>query len=262
VVLVATADASREMRSHLQQLLDHATGIPPSLHQGGRGPTYSGEHSPQGPAAFVAGTHPTLPVVVLGVDTEWGDSGDGCALVQLALSHRVYLLDTQSPSRKHIVAALRWILSHPQLLKLGFSLSADWTQLALLCGSTGNQQGHQRGSQHGDHSSIVDSPTADLIRGQNCIRQLSRSVVDLQSWLSSTMRGKELSARIGGHLGLSDAVEEWLGRPLDKTEQCSAWCSRPLSPEQISYAALDALVLLDLFHATAPLLLKEGALFL
>jgi hypothetical protein len=37
-----------------------------------------------------------------------------------------------------------------------------------------------------------------------------------------------------------------LGKPLDKTEQCSAWHERPLSERQLAYAACDAAVLLAL----------------
>lgn len=40
-----------------------------------------------------------------------------------------------------------------------------------------------------------------------------------------------------------------LGVPLDKSEQCSAWHKRPLSCEQLAYAANDAAVLLALLDA-------------
>ena len=49
--------------------------------------------------------------------------------------------------------------------------------------------------------------------------------------------------------GLSDVVSTFLGVPLDKREQCSNWERRPLSRLQLIYAALDAVVLLDLLHA-------------
>ena len=41
------------------------------------------------------------------------------------------------------------------------------------------------------------------------------------------------------HFGLSRACEVFLGKQLDKAEQCSDWLARPLSLEQREYAALD-----------------------
>ncbi len=49
-----------------------------------------------------------------------------------------------------------------------------------------------------------------------------------------------LGGRGGQHLGLSRSTESFLGKQLDKAEQCSDWCQRPLSTEQREYAALDA----------------------
>jgi hypothetical protein len=46
--------------------------------------------------------------------------------------------------------------------------------------------------------------------------------------------------------GLSGLVEAQLGSPLDKTQQCSGWGERPLTPAQRAYAAADAACLLGL----------------
>ncbi len=54
----------------------------------------------------------------------------------------------------------------------------------------------------------------------------------------------------GGH-NLGAVVRRELGLVLDKRQRFSNWMNRPLSPEQIRYAALDAEVLVDLhrvFH--------------
>jgi hypothetical protein len=49
-----------------------------------------------------------------------------------------------------------------------------------------------------------------------------------------------LGIKGGQHLGLSRSTETFLGKQLDKAEQCSDWMARPLSVEQREYAALDA----------------------
>lgn len=45
-------------------------------------------------------------------------------------------------------------------------------------------------------------------------------------------------------MGLSQLSLRVLGREVNKTMQCSDWQQRPLSKEQIIYAALDAMILL------------------
>jgi len=50
-------------------------------------------------------------------------------------------------------------------------------------------------------------------------------------------------------LSLSKLTHSVLHLPLNKNMQCSDWQQRPLSSDQISYAALDAHVLLDIYEA-------------
>ena len=95
-------------------------------------------------------------------------------------------------------------------MKIGFSFAHDWEQLEKIA------------------------------PGVSCE---SKSVVDLQTYIVNNPRAK--TGR-GDLVGLSTVVKRHFGAPLDKTEQCSAWCQRPLSTNQIRYAALDALVLVDL----------------
>ena len=59
---------------------------------------------------------------------------------------------------------------------------------------------------------------------------------------SRRLRGRDAP---GGH-SLAAVCERELGLALDKSEQTSNWACRPLSPQQIAYAALDAEVLLRL----------------
>lgn len=52
--------------------------------------------------------------------------------------------------------------------------------------------------------------------------------------------------RLGGH-SLARVCERELGIELDKSCQTSNWSRRPLNPDQLRYAALDAEVLLALY---------------
>ena len=46
---------------------------------------------------------------------------------------------------------------------------------------------------------------------------------------------------------LSDMAFKLCGKKLYKVEQCSNWENRPLRPEQMIYAAIDALICVKLF---------------
>ena len=69
-----------------------------------------------------------------------------------------------------------------------------------------------------------------------------------------TMAGRDArfaGTRAGATLSLSAATERVLGAPLDKRETTGDWERRPLTPAQMTYAALDARVLVRLFPAIA-----------
>lgn len=66
--------------------------------------------------------------------------------------------------------------------------------------------------------------------------------------VADTLVGSKLargSKAVGGH-SLAAVCQRELGVMLDKRQQTSDWSRRPLSPEQLAYAALDAEVLLPL----------------
>ncbi len=64
-------------------------------------------------------------------------------------------------------------------------------------------------------------------------------------------RKKHRKQSDAGHK-LGDVCERELGIYLDKSLQVSDWTRRPLSPEQIAYAAVDAEVLMALYRAFNP----------
>ncbi|KHN33848.1 Putative exonuclease mut-7 like [Glycine soja] len=57
---------------------------------------------------------------------------------------------------------------------------------------------------------------------------------------------------------LSTICAEVLGFSLSKELQCSDWSHRPLTEEQITYAAMDAHCLLDIFEVFQAKVVKEG----
>eukprot|EP00931_Biecheleriopsis_adriatica_P092130 TRINITY_DN65953_c0_g1_i1.p1 TRINITY_DN65953_c0_g1~~TRINITY_DN65953_c0_g1_i1.p1 ORF type:complete len:365 (+),score=82.62 TRINITY_DN65953_c0_g1_i1:79-1095(+) len=80
----------------------------------------------------------------------------------------------------------------------------------------------------------------------------------LASWLSEAHCVVDLDL-LFAHLhpeeplaGLRGLVARCLGQRLEKAEQCSNWAARPLSQQQLQYAALDAHCLLQVYNMLRP----------
>lgn len=63
---------------------------------------------------------------------------------------------------------------------------------------------------------------------------------------------KRFRSKGGGGNKLGEVCERELGIYLDKSYQASDWTVRPLTPEQLNYAAADAEVLIRLYHLFRP----------
>ena len=173
-------------------------------------------HAPD-PSHDVLVPNPNPPRdVLVGVDTEFGGDGKGCAVVQLATHRHMWVVDVRAAEATR--ALVQWVFANDALIKVGFAFRNDWRELdALMPG----------------------------------LRDRSTPVVDVQSLVmgppGSGGEGRRVSGRLGAKTpGLSSVTEALLGRPLDKTCQRSDWLRRPLSAVQLRYAALDAVVLLDI----------------
>ncbi|CAK0883686.1 unnamed protein product [Prorocentrum cordatum] len=153
--------------------------------------------------------------VPVGVDTEWGRNcgRDGLSLVQLAVAGRAWVLDAAQPTPA-LRALVRSLLASDRALLLGFAFAQDMRRLRALARGSGAE------------------PPPDA------------RVVDLQA--VAVARAPELRARLPG---LKATAESWLGRTLDKSQQCSNWDARPLTASQLKYAVADAAVLLDIAAA-------------
>ncbi|KAL3941808.1 MAG: hypothetical protein SGBAC_003888 [Bacillariaceae sp.] len=158
---------------------------------------------------------------VFGIDAEWDEESSGAGLFQFSGRNEVLLIDIPAlSSTKEGVKAL------------------SETVGALMDSSEATVVGF--------------SPRQDLsrLRASRCVSN--------NHWLSGT-RALVDAQRIAGEqepklrkLGLSRVSQHYLGKPLDKAEQCSMWSSRPLSESQRTYAALDAWTCVAIYEKIHP----------
>lgn len=143
-----------------------------------------------------------------------GSSPTKCSILQIVCDSHGFIFDLlsiESSSQNNILSSefhslLDTILRSNKILKLGFSLSEDFRRLR---------------ESYGDLTCYL-------------FRESITNYVDI-----SKIEGIR-------SLGLSKITQKYLGLPLDKRWQCSDWQRRPLMPEQIEYAVLDAFVLLQI----------------
>ena len=159
----------------------------------------------------------------IGFDAEWDEETKGAALLQLASTETALLIDILVlSSTKEGVIALRQTVG--KLLE-----SCEWTLIGFACRQ--------------DVSRLRASPCIQMgeEEGQHHWIHTTNAVVDVQPLIGL----EEESLRT---TGLSRACEHFLGKPLDKSEQCSLWSSRPLTDRQRSYASLDAWVCVGIYQ--------------
>eukprot|EP00535_Pseudo-nitzschia_heimii_P003666 CAMPEP_0197192928 /NCGR_PEP_ID=MMETSP1423-20130617/26075_1 /TAXON_ID=476441 /ORGANISM="Pseudo-nitzschia heimii, Strain UNC1101" /LENGTH=747 /DNA_ID=CAMNT_0042645949 /DNA_START=220 /DNA_END=2463 /DNA_ORIENTATION=- len=163
----------------------------------------------------------------IGFDAEWDEETQGAALLQLASMKTVLLVDILAlSSDQEGVNALRQtvgkLLANPDWTIIGFACRQDLSRLR----SSPCVQSQQKGGEQQQLLHWMSTTTG---------------VVDAQLLIGTA----EESLR---KTGLSRACEHYLGKPLDKAEQCSLWSARPLSESQRSYAALDAWVCVGIYQ--------------
>ncbi|KAJ6833202.1 uncharacterized protein M6B38_341465 [Iris pallida] len=158
------------------------------------------------------------------------------ALLQIACRVRsrggspVFLVDLLSVPLGSVWEMIRDMLVSPSVLKLGFRFKQDLVYLSSTFCSRGCQPGFDRVEPFLDITSIY--------------HQLKRP-----------NSGKKLPKDTKS---LATICEEILDISLSKELQCSDWSCRPLTKEQISYAAADACYLLEIFAAFECRILTEG----
>ncbi|XP_027366129.1 exonuclease mut-7 homolog isoform X2 [Abrus precatorius] len=80
------------------------------------------------------------------------------------------------------------------------------------------------------------------------VKQLGHSYEELRCFKNYEMLLDVQNIFKEHHGGLAGLSEKILGASLNKTRRNSNWEQRPLSPNQLEYAALDAVILVHIFH--------------
>lgn len=187
---------------------------------------------------------------------EWGDACDkgelpGPSVVQIAVrvpppqlppkvqppfqpqstsELRAWVIDSavHGTHLESVVELLRWLLSlsPAHVVPLGFAFDHDCVQIAALAARRFSAENHLK---EGDAK--LKQPGVGPV-----------AVVDLQA----VAIARDTRAWSGGTPGLGKVSARWLGKDVDKKEQCSDWDRRPLTASQLHYAAADAVVLVEI----------------
>ncbi|XP_024962088.1 exonuclease mut-7 homolog isoform X2 [Cynara cardunculus var. scolymus] len=178
---------------------------------------------------------------VIGLDAEWKPvrahqpNFPTVLLLQIACrldSHRsiVFLLDLSEILLPSVYHLLRDVFLSPHILKLGFRFKQDLLYLSSTFRSQGCDSGFDRVEPFLDIATIY-----------------------------SHLHHKQTTRKTKVTKSLSFICEELLGMSLSKELQCSDWSLRPLTKDQRTYAAIDALCLIEIFNVFQLRVLKEGA---
>lgn len=169
-----------------------------------------------------------------GFDVEWDDSDEdednnknshrgGASLLQISTLSNAILIDIPALSQtiegadalENTVGRLfSSSTSSNQVIVLGFACRQDIQRLR--------------------NSPCPPNRKRHWFLGSNAVRDIQQDIV--------------CDTPIIQHYGLSRCCEYYLGKPLNKAEQCSMWSQRPLTIEQRIYASLDAYVCVAIYQ--------------
>ncbi|KAG0624463.1 hypothetical protein M758_3G249800 [Ceratodon purpureus] len=160
-----------------------------------------------------------------------GDSKDGVGLTEEESEKSkgeevIFLLDLLALSAVDIAFPMKKMLCSPRILKLGFAFKQDQIHLAA------------------SFSGPEACGCFDKVEPYIDISKLYKQLLHANS---TTVKHKGRRFVLGGTYSLSGISKAVLGHHLRKDAQCSDWEQRPLTEDQIYYAASDTHCLLAIF---------------
>ena len=225
IKIVDDSESLKSFSEHVSVLLDSLAEENPAANGDAATPIASnGETSDQ--------STPTMKYEMIGLDCEWKPSfylntpqeRQPVLVLQISIQNRIYIFDMQLLARpflsvdvqptaeeKALNDVLERVFSSKNLFKVGFQLVQDLQKLA---------------------ASYPHLPAFQLVLG----------VVEASTLATKVIRSnRQRNARLITS-SLNRLTEHFLDRSVNKEQQVSDWSQRPLTREQIQYAALDAAV--------------------
>jgi hypothetical protein len=211
-------------------------------------------------------------VDAVALDVEWKPSGRDeaprpASILQLAVAQSIFVVDLLALAADHpeaLSAVLQPLFLAPSVFKLGVGVCGDLRKLAASYPSVA---AFQKANACLDLATLwrardggcsASACACSLLVRRRCgmlilnLRQenFGKVIFFLHWWLPA---GAPPARRRGADIGLSRLADAVLGKAIDKAMQVSDWERRPLSPQQLRYAAVDA-------HAALQILQELGTL--
>ncbi|KAE9358021.1 hypothetical protein PF008_g2856 [Phytophthora fragariae] len=182
-------------------------------------------------------------VTRIALDAEWRPDSRAavpskCSILQVACDDYVFIFDFVEMALGDLEELFEHLFASETIAKIGFAIDGDikrlrWSFPEVKCFDT--------------FVNVLDFSFETL----EATTHLSNGPIVATRSTSDDAASERLQRRKRRQKGLSTYVKQALGYPLSKLQQKSDWERRPLTLQQVAYAALDAYCLLMLQDAVA-----------